>query len=140
MSDKFDNVLIHYGMKGMKWGVRKDRNSKKATRKTRKEIATRQARKDAYSRRRTLKQGDLDALVKRLEQEKKLKTLLNEDLNPGRTFVNNSMKTAGGKVLTAVATGVGVTLVATVLAQNWGSGAVGRAVSTLATNIPKIKK
>lgn len=140
MIDIFKDLYIeHHGVKGMKWGVRKDRGSKQP-RRPKKESAARRVREQALARRRTLSQKDLDSLVKRLEQEKKLKTLLNEDLNPGRTFVKNSLKTSGGKIITAVGTGIGVTAVGLILASASGDSKVGKIVSDLAANIPKIKK
>lgn len=42
METDFDDVLIHYGVKGMRWGVRKDRGVQGVSRKT-----NREARKDA---------------------------------------------------------------------------------------------
>lgn len=137
-----NNYLQHYGVKGMKWGVRKDRKGKKP----KKEISTAKYRKQALARRRTLKQKDLDDLVKRLEQEKKLKNLLEEDLNPGKKFAKQVMSSTGAKVAGVVATGVAVTVIGRVLTTQWVNSdkPIAKAVQGFAkelhTNIPKIRK
>lgn len=135
----YDDVLIHHGVKGMKWGVRRSQASldraagRPTAKKTRKETSTQRIRRSALERRRTLKDKDLEGLVKRLEQEKKLKTLLNEDLNPGKTYVNNIIKQVGNKVIPAVAAGSAMYVVRGILTKDWS-------LKDLASNIPKIKK
>ena len=84
MAEDVDNFLEHYGVKGMKWGVRRG-VIKSGKERTSREDKVRAKRKDAKRRRQVLSDKDLNGLVKRLEQEKKLKSLLEEDLAPGRT-------------------------------------------------------
>lgn len=55
--------------------------------------------------RRTLDDTELTQLIKRLENEKKLNTLINEDIAPGRTFAKTIMKDSGKRALTTLATG-----------------------------------
>lgn len=116
-------ALAHYGVKGMKWGVKR----------TRKETAARNQRASAGKRRRTLSDKDLDSYISRLEKEKKLKSLIDDDLRPGKTQVNQILKNAGGKVGTAVAAGVGMYVVRGLITKKWG-------LDELAGNIPKLKK
>lgn len=138
---EFDDVLIHYGVKGMKWGVRRSQaqldraagRTPSRKQKPRKEVAVKKKRQQALDRRRTLKDRDLDTLVKRLEQERKLKNLLTEDLTPGKAYANKVMSQVGNRVLPAVAAGTAMYIVRGVLTKEWGLGA-------LASNIPKIKK
>lgn len=125
-----EESLKHYGVKGMKWGVSRASGSNGRTKREQKEV---NRRVDAKKRRRVLSDKDLDGLVKRLEQEKKLKTLLDDDLSPGKNFANQITRNAGSKVLTAVAAGAGMYVVRGVLTKEWGLG-------ELASNIPKIKK
>lgn len=104
------DILQHYGIKGMKWGIRRteaqlqrargklnsDREADKAERARRKQV-----RKNV----RTTSDEDLRKEVNRLELEKKFKNLSSEDLNPGRTAVSRFLKTTGGRVLTSAAVG-----------------------------------
>lgn len=152
MSDEeTDAFLAHYGVKGMRWGVRKGVvNARKA--RTSKENKERARRKDARSRRQTIKDKDLDSLVKRLEQERKLKSLLDEDLAPGRTATKKLVANVGTKLVATVATGVGVWAVKTALEGGFkkenlvndvGEFSTKKAwelASGLASNIPKLKK
>lgn len=144
MSDKFNNVLIHHGVKGMKWGVRRSkealsRGSKKFA-PSKKDRNAQSRRKDAVSRRRTLSDRDLDDLIKRIEKERRLKTLVNEDLRPGRTFVKKTLVSSGGKVAAAVATGAGVAAISAIVGRNWSNPKVDSVVKLVGSSIPKIKK
>ena len=125
-----DNIIIHYGVPGMKWGVRKSRDNVKTSRK---EQATRAKRQDMMNRRRTIKDKDLDSLVRRLEQEKKLRTLVNQDLSPGKAFVANTIQQSGSKIASAVATGAGMYVVRGLITKNWS-------LTELGANIPRVKK
>lgn len=104
MSDNLDNFLAHYGVKGMKWGVTRGVVNPRMQR-TSKENKVRTKRKDARRRRQVLSDKDLDSLVNRLQKEKKLKELLDEDLSPGRTTAKKLLLTGGGVVLGGIITG-----------------------------------
>lgn len=83
----------------MKWGIRK--------KPTKRELKARRERQKIADKRRQLSDEDLKRYVERLSNEKKLKTLVDEDLNPGRTFVKSLMTDTGKKtVSTLVASGV----------------------------------
>ena len=78
---------MHHGVKGMKWGVR--RQQKKASRARKKDM------RNASKNRRQLSDQELDARINRLKKEKQLKELTNEELNPGRAIVNSQLKKVG---------------------------------------------
>lgn len=149
MAEDVDNFLEHYGVKGMKWGVKRG-VIKSGRERTSREDKVRSKRKDAKRRRQVLSDKDLDGLVKRLEQEKKLKNLLDDDLAPGRTVTKKLLANAGTKVVGTVAAGVGVWAVKTALEGGFGKGGfvdsattketVKSLASGLAANIPKLKK
>lgn len=100
--------LYHFGVKGMKWGVRRYQNSDgsltPAGRK-RYDKQVRASRKADVKNRRTLSDSEIEQKIKRLESEKKLKNLTEEDLSPGRKAASDILKSAGNKVLTAAAAG-----------------------------------
>ena len=120
--------IEHYGVPGMKWGVRrsqasldrsagrkaarpkkvqpsrKERKAAKAESKA-KDTSNKSGRKRASRTRRSLSDNDVTDLVKRLENEKKLKTLIDQDVSPGRTFAKSVMSDAGKRALTTIATG-----------------------------------
>lgn len=110
--------LEHFGIKGMRWGVRRyeDRNGKLTSagkkryskkRRTPEQVRIDKMRKDVKNRR-TLSDKDLDAKIERLKKESELKRLTNENLSPGRTEVANVLKNSGKNILGKVATGVGL--------------------------------
>ena len=150
-TDNMDEFFAHYGVKGMKWGVKRGIGNPRLAR-TKKEEAVRSKRKDAKRRRQVLSDKDLDGLVKRLEQEKKLKTLLDDDLAPGRTVAKKILGNAGTKVAGVVLAGAGVWAVKTALEGGFkkgnfvddlggfNKGAVADLAKGLAGNVPKLKK
>lgn len=159
MAEDVEDFLAHYGVKGMKWGVRRGL-VKSGKERTSREDKVRSKRKDAKRRRQVISDKDLDQLVKRLEQEKKLKALLDEDLAPGRTATKKLLANAGTKVAGTVLAGAGVWAVKAALdgslksavtpqfavnaagaaTKGLNKAAVGQVVKDLAGNIPKLKK
>lgn len=100
--------LYHFGIKGMKWGVRRYQNSDGSLTpegRKRYDKQVRASRKADVKNRRTLSDSEIEQKIKRLESEKKLKNLTEEDLSPGRKAASDILKSAGNKVLTAAAAG-----------------------------------
>lgn len=96
--------LYHYGIKGMKWGIR--RTPAQLGHKTK--IANseeKRQRKLDLKYRRQLSDKDLDQKIERLKKEKQFKELSEEDIAPGRTAVKKFLKSNGGKVLSNAAVG-----------------------------------
>lgn len=103
----YPNELMHYGVLGMKWGVRryqpyseKPRGSgkggkeigdaKKAAKQA--DRAVKKDRRDANRNRRSLSDDELNKRVNRLQKEKQLKDLTEEDLGSGRKKVKTMFK------------------------------------------------
>ncbi len=89
--------IDHSGVKGMKWGVRKERSPR--------EQKVRDKRKLLSEQRRIISSKDLDATIERIQKEKKLKQLVDEDLNPGKRAVNAIISESGQKVARTVLAG-----------------------------------
>lgn len=75
--------IKHWGVKGMKWGVRKNRKSSKEPS--------------------VMKGKTINERIKRLKMERKLKSLIEADIDPGRAFIKNVLKTAGKDALKKLA-------------------------------------
>lgn len=102
------DILEHYGIKGMKWGIRRTEEQLRRARGKLESDANRaevKRRKSTYKNRRTISDDDLRKEVSRLELEKKYKNLVDEDVRPGRTAVQKFLKSTGGRVLTSAAIG-----------------------------------
>ena len=105
-SNDIESHLAHYGVLGMKWGVRKDRRTgarsgspragKKKTKREEREISN---RKRASQNRRTLTDADIEKRIKRLEMERKLQKLTEQDVAPGKAFAKQIMSDQGRKVI-----------------------------------------
>lgn len=95
---KLDEALAHYGVKGMRWGIRKaDR-------------AERISRVKKYKQRRILDEADLKKTVSRMKLEKEYKNLAEEDLAPGRKAAKDILSKMGTTALMAAAGTVGAKL------------------------------
>ena len=101
--------LMHYGIKGMKWGVRRSEaqlararghSSKPSDDKN--EVA---ARKVAVKNRRTMSDSDLKKRIERLKLEREFKNLTEDDIAPGRKYVSEILSASGKKALTMAAAG-----------------------------------
>lgn len=97
MTRKTEEFIEHFGVKGMKWGVR--------NKPSKREAAIRNQRANAAARRRQLSDGDLKNFIERLSDEKKLKTLVDEDLTPAKAATKKILSASGQKVAAGVVTG-----------------------------------
>lgn len=94
-----EDFLAHYGVRGMKWGVRK---------RSKREEKLRAKRFKTANNRRHLSDEDLKKHIDRLQNEKKLKQLVEEDLTPGKAAAKKIMSESGQKVARTVLAGAGL--------------------------------
>ena len=105
------NDLYHYGIKGMRWGVRRYQNpdgSRTALGKKRESSPNtkeKKARKADVKNRRTMSDVDLKKRIERMKLEKEYKTLVDEDTAPGKKYVFEILSAVGKKTLTIAAAG-----------------------------------
>ena len=106
-----DDYILHYGIQGMKWGVRNAETRARYAHEGR--VAKRQAKKEAKAvrkaenkkireikrernvanRRRSLLSNDeLDRRIRRLEKEKRLRELTASEVNTGRNEVKKLLR------------------------------------------------
>jgi len=115
---KVYNELYHYGIPGMKWGVRRFQkySSNFKTRRLEKKKAKAQIKKiNKYQRKRAantdiskLSNNELRELNDRIRNENQYKDNIKSSSNRGKQAVTDVLKTSGKQVATAVAVGVGI--------------------------------
>ena len=100
--------LAHFGVIGMKWGVRKGPSADTKVRRNRAKM---------HKNRRTMSDSDIKRAVSRMQMEKKLKTLVEEDITPGRLAAKEFLSKTGASFVGAAVGTVGATLVKSYLAK-----------------------
>lgn len=109
--DNHKEMLMHYGIKGQKWGIRRYQNedgTRTAAGKKREpspDAKEKETRKADVKNRRTMSDVDLKKRIERMKLEKEYKTLVDEDVAPGKKYVSEIISAAGKRTLTIAAAG-----------------------------------
>jgi hypothetical protein len=107
MSESFvSEQLMHYGVKGMKWGTRKSRSASSSTSRTRFKKAPNK-----------LTDNELKRRVERMQTEVRYNQLNKRDVSRGRQIVTEALSNSGRKILTTTVTRVGMLFVTAAIAR-----------------------
>ena len=110
-----NNTLQHHGIKGQKWGVRRFQNrdgTLTSAGKSRQLSGKSEQQKESENRKRydarnrgTLTDAQLRKKIERLQMEKQLRKLTEEEINPGRAEAKRVLSQIGTKVASTAITG-----------------------------------
>ena len=103
--------LCHHGVKGQKWGVRRYQNADGSLTAAGKRRSVAEAQKQSEKQKKldvknrgTLSDADLKQKIARLQMEKQLRELTNEELHRGRSKILSVVETIGVQTVTGVTT------------------------------------
>lgn len=102
---RINNELYHHGVKGQRWGVRRYQNADGSLTSAGKNRYVKNERKQSLKNRRNLSDEELRSRINRLKLEKEFKRLTEEDLHPGREFVNSTLEQVGRNTLSSTMSG-----------------------------------
>lgn len=98
------DALAHFGIKGMKWGIRKDKPAPEAPSEEHTNTATTRARtKAAKGSTHMLTNAELKAAVERIRLEQQYAQLTAKPKSKGRVFVTNFFKSKSNRQMTVSA-------------------------------------
>lgn len=115
------DVIEHYGVKGMRWGVRKKRDSSKAPKLDTKKLAKDKNPDDMTT-------AELKALVEDMRLRQQYNQIVaSEEVPSGRSFVNKALENAGRQAIGIVTSLVVTKVVSDALAAQTARKAARRA-------------
>lgn len=109
MIDGIDNIIEHFGVKGMKWGIRKDRSKSSGGKTTGEKGTGEKASEEKVKSGKSFKKGDVKKLtdkelrerINRLNMEKQYKDLIDKQNNKPAPAVIRGTKRVGSIVASA---------------------------------------
>lgn len=101
----YELKLQHHGIKGQKWGVRRFQNPDGSLTADGKRRAAKEKKRSDAKNRGILTNAQIKAKIQRLQLEKQLRELTDQEVNQGRVFAQNILKSIGTKTLTTIGAG-----------------------------------
>ena len=116
-----ENDLSHTGVLGMKWGIRKDHSSSSSGSSSSSDSSGSSGsskgskisgydRKELAARRKAMTDKELNDAVNRLQTEKRLKELAQEDVSSGKKYAVSILTKIGKSAVETTATTIGQTI------------------------------
>ena len=116
-----ENDLSHTGVLGMKWGIRKDHSSSSSGSSSSSDSSGSSGsskgskisgydRKELAARRKTMTDKELNDAVNRLQTEKRLRELAQEDVSSGKKYAVSILTKIGKSAVETTATTIGQTI------------------------------
>jgi len=128
-----NSELTHYGILGMKWGIRRFQNSDGSRtaegrkREAMKKIKDQRIKDKKY--RSLMSDEELFRKLGRLEKEKKFRELTQQEVAPGRTAASKILKDIGRTAVVTVGVGASVYTVRAVLQKKFDPKELARALT-----------
>lgn len=117
-----EDYLSHHGILGQRWGIRRFQNPDGTLTDAGKKRAIKQDRKRASKDRSLLSDEELDSRIKRLQKEKQLRELTEQELGRGKKFANETLQNTGKQAVQKIAiegAAAGVGVATGVLVKTW---------------------
>ena len=137
------NSLYHHGIQGMKWGKRNGppyplkpsaksaaerRASGKRPKKSEAQKQSEQAKRRDMVNRGTLTEEELRQKIQRLRLEKELRELTENEIDPGRRYVNDILKAVGSGIAIPALKGTGLYALKAIFSREFSGKELGSAI------------
>lgn len=122
--------LCHYGILGMKWGIRRtpEQLGHRRPSKTKKQLASENKKRRDSKNRGTLTNEQLRAKIERLQLEKQLRELTDGEVDSGKRYVQQILRTVGTKTLTTALSGAALYAVKAAVSGDFNPQELGSAI------------